>query len=240
MDVKKEHKLVKEYDVTGTTMTEELHKISTEKTKWQEFCFDVRYFWRDHVVYKWYNIKHYIRNLFLFRHILKDWRPWDYEYQIKLFAFGLDQLANSIENGTTYEETANKKVKAIRTLINLLNYDYEDAVFEKYYGGNETKKSYHVRKYEDGSVGFKDISSEEETLKWEELNKKYREALQKAKTKHYNRIFRLIQGQNQDECEKLYNEEKERLTEDKKDDWNELAKISDKVYDGTGIETWWD
>lgn len=234
-------KVVNEYDIHNESMVDHLLKQSKRRPWWKRFCSNVSIYYNVYVRDRWYNFKYYIKNCFLFNKILHEWRPWDYDYQVKLFAFGLEQLTDNLEKyGDEVEESRNKKINALRELVALLRTNYEDAVEDKFFKENDCKKSYHVTEYEDGSVGFENIEPEEKQTAEKNKYEKYYEALEQAKNKHYNRIFRLIRGQKQSEIDKLYNAEMEKLSDKEKEDWNVKMQIRDRISDGTGIEGWWD
>lgn len=206
-------------------------------SKWNEKIKDFFKYtiWRN-VSDWWYNTKWFFHNIIVFRPILKIWRDWDYEYQVKLFKFGLEQLAVAIEHGHEVEESRDKKVKAIRELIAELEYDYEDAMFDKYKRGERYNEQIEkITKYKDGSVSFK----YKESKKIDQENKRYFKAVEKARKDHYQKIFNLILGQDKDYIVKEVNKRYDALTEEEKKIIDK-GKIYDELFDGSGIEGWWE
>lgn len=92
------------------------------------YDFFVYTVWKNGIRELYYKLKWYFKNLFLFQKQLWYWRPWDYKYQMELFAFGLDQLANAMENGSEERTSANKKIAACRELSRQLKRDVEDEI----------------------------------------------------------------------------------------------------------------
>jgi hypothetical protein len=164
----------------------------------------------------------------------KDYYPWDYQSQVDLFAFGLEHLANWMEHGNEVDWSRNKKVAAIRELVDLLKKGYEDEVNDKYLGKGEENVITHVVEYEDGSISFETI--DEESKKIQEASiKRYQEELKKARDAYYDRIFYLIRGQKLEEKfgEQLDGENLEQY-------YKRWDKFNEENFDGSGIERWFD
>lgn len=230
-------KITKEYDVKGGDAFTQIF-LKQEKSFWKRVktWLYVRY----NIVEMWYyDTKRYLKNIIRFNKMMKDWYPWDWESQVRLFAYGVEQLANYIDKyGCEVDESRNKKVIAMRELVALLRTDYEDELGDKYLNQGEENVLTHVTEYEDGSVGFE--VRDEESKKIRENNlKQFEKALKEARKKHYNRIFEIIRGQD---IEKLVvkkigeKQENETLEEYHK----RYHEAYDEIFDGTGIEGWWD
>lgn len=233
--------VVKQYDVENTTMVDHLLSLRDRRSWLKKLWVNITVYYDVYIRDKWYDTKAYFKNLRRFNKILHKWRPWDYQYQVELFTFGIEQLADNLEKyGNEVEESRNKKIKAMRELVTLLKTDVEDEVYEKYITHEDHKKDYRVTEYADGSVGYEDISPEEKQKANKAEWDKYNEALEREKNKKYNRIFRIIRGQKKNEFHKLVEQEIAALPEEQKEDWNTKMRILDKVSDGTGIESWWD
>ena len=114
------------------------------------------------------------------------------DYQTDLFAIGLEQLADAIENGHEVRESAEKKVQDIRQLTAELRRDYEDEVHERH---EFLHHNLQLIKYEDGTC---QIKFEEETAEHKAEYQAYREAyeqnLNREREKHYATINELIRG----------------------------------------------
>lgn len=186
----------------------------------------------------WWNTKWYFSNLRTFRPILKEWRSYSYEYQVDLFKFGIKQLAEAKEYYGNEEEGAQKKrIEAMKALITEIERDYEEDVRKrlKY----DYKVGGKVTKYSDGSVLFHNEENEEEKQKTEQ----FYEALKEERKAHYNKIFSLIIGQDEEFVKKEVERRIAALPEEKKRSIpkDELYyKIHNEVWDGSGIEGWWD
>ena len=181
----------------------------------------------------WNNIKWYFSNLKRFHPIIRTWRSWDYQYQVDLFVFGLEQLANTMEyHGNEEEKSRNKKIAAIKSLIDEIKRDYVEET-EKHF--NQDKYLKRIVKYSDGSVLF-NYEDTEAKLKDAE---KYNNALKKARKAHYNKIFKLILGQDNDKISQMVKEKYESLSEEEKKNFDSYDAYVE-LFDGSGIEGWWD
>ena len=221
-----------------------------EEKKWEEENKKLSKKIKDFFVYTigyrvcdwWYDTKWYFSNLKRFQPILKTWRSFDYHYQIDLFKFGIEQLANTIEkHENEIEESRKKRIEAMRALIAEIDRDYEEDVRKRlnysYLDGGK------VTLYKGGSVCFHDASKD----KNKELKKKsdqYYKEIAKERLLHYQKIFDLILGKDD---AKVAKEVKKRLDamQDKPEydtaEYHDLYhKVWSEVWDGSGIEGWWD
>ena len=198
--------------------------------KWYEKVKDffVYHIWWD-VRDWWIDIKWYFSNLKRFQPMLKSWRSWDYEYQVDLFVFGLEQLANAIEHyGNEEEKTRNKKIAAIKELIAEIKRDYEEEVDKQF-----TREDYFEKiiKYSDGSAAFK--YKDDETIA--KVKKRHDTALKKARKAHYDKIFKLILGQDTDKLKQMV---KEKYVSSSEEERNSFYDTYVELFDGSGIEGW--
>ena len=230
----KDSKVIKEYDVVGANpMSTVFSKRERRRNFWQKVSLWFSRKW--YFVEMWYHEKkRYFKNLVLFNKIAKDYYPWDYQSQVDLFAFGLEHLANWMEHGNEVDWSRNKKVSAIRELVDLLKKGYEDEVSDKYLCLGNDDVITHVTEYEDGSIGFE--TKDEDSQKIQEASsKRYQEELKKARKAYYNRVFYLIKGQDLGEQfgEKRDDENLEQF-------YKRWDKFNEENFDGSGIEGWWD
>ena len=190
--------------------------------------------------YWWYDTKWFFRNIRKFLKLAKDWRPWDYNYQVDLFKFGLTELADYMDRyGHEVDVTRTKKIAAIRELVEELGRDYEDEVSEKYGRHDAFGESVkQIVEYEDGSVMF-DFKEDEETKKKE---KEYEEAVVQARKEHYDKIHRLIVGQDMEQLYEESNAKFAALPPEEQEDphYTKRHEIYAELFDGTGLEGWWD
>ena len=180
----------------------------------------------------WINTKWYFNNLKLFQPMIKSWRSWDYQYQVDLFVFGLEQLENAMEYyGNEEEKSSNKKIAAIKELIAEIKRDYEEEV-----DGCFTQDKYleKIIKYSDGSVSF-NYKDDEAIIK---AKKRYDNALKKARKTHYDKIFKLILGQDDDKLNQMVKEKYDSLSEEEKKNFDSYDAYIE-LFDGSGIEGWW-
>ena len=234
--------IVKEYDIKGEHPFSQVFDEKGKNRKWHErvgLWFSVRWY----VITMWYyNTKQYIKNIVYFNKMMKEWCPWDSQSQLTLFAFGLEALANHIEqHGREIDVSRKKKIAAIRRLVELLRTDYEDDVNDKYFCAGEEDVITHVTEYADGSTGFEVRDQASKKIK-EKSWKRYKKEHRKAREAYYDEIFRLIKGQD---SYKLNDTVDAKIGEKRDDEtYEQYHERRDKFYydlfDGTGIEGWWD
>jgi len=181
----------------------------------------------------WIDTKWYFSNLKLFQPMIKSWRSWDYQYRVDLFVFGLEQLVNTIEYyGNEENKSRNKKIAAIKELIAEIKRDYEEEIDERFTRDEYLEK---IVKYSDGSVAFK-YKNDETIIKAKERRVN---ALKRAHKAHYDKIFKLILGQDNDKLNQMVKEKYESLSEEEKKNFNSYDAYVE-LFDGSGIEGWWD
>lgn len=225
---------------------------ATEQEFWEEWEADIR---DDHAkwttkiknffVYRigwrtrdwWIDTKWYFHNLKTFQPVLKTWRSFDYHYQVDLFKFGIEQLVKFKEYyGNEQAEDAQKRIGAMRALIAEIDRNYEDEVRERM--NFERKNSGRVTKYADGSVCFHHDREGYE----DELHNLFEEIAKERKL-HYQKIFDLILGQDQEDIKKEMERRIAAMPEEEKKTMSK-AELHRKVYmdiwDGSGIEGWYD
>ena len=225
---------------------------TTEQEYWDEWCeeledrhakwstkiknfFVYRIGWR--IREWWINTKWYFHNLRTFQPVLKTWRSFDYHYQVDLFKFGIEQLIKAKEYyGNELAEDAEKRIGAMKALIAEIDRDYDEEVRERMKW--DRRNSGRVTKYADGSVCFHHDSEGYE----DELHKLFEEIAKERKL-HYQKIFDLIIGQSKEDIEKEMERRIAMMPEEEKQSMSK-AELNHKVYmevwDGSGIEGWYD
>lgn len=157
----------------------------------------------------WNSIKWYFSNLKRFQPVIKSWRYWDYQYQVDLFVFGLKQLADAIDRyGHEEDVSRKKKVAAIKSLIAEIERDYQDDV---------------------------DSRNEDSYAKYYE---RYYAALKRTRKAHYDKIFKLIIGQDEYKLHQMVKAKYEALSEEEKEKFDYFSSYVE-LFDGSGIEGWW-
>jgi len=187
----------------------------------------------------WHNMRWYFSNLKRFHNILRTWRSFDYSYQIDLFKFGIQELAKAKKYyGNEYEEHCNKKIEAMNALVAEIERDYEEDVKQRL--NYDYKSKGKVTKYANGDVCFHGDNSKER----EKEAKRYYTEVAKERKLHYQKIFDLIIGQDNDDIEKEIRKRFNALQDKPKKGTPEYSKLYTKfwneVWDGSGIESWWD
>lgn len=185
----------------------------------------------------WWNMKWYFHNLKTFQPVLKTWRSFDYRFQVDLFKFGIEQLIKAKEYyGNERLEDAEKRIGAMRALIAEIDRDYEDEVRERM--NIDRRNSGRVTKYADGSVCFHHDREGYE----DELNNLFEEIAKERKL-HYQKIFDLIIGQSREDIEEEIERRIAAISEEEKKSMSKAElyrKVYMDVWDGSGIEGWYD
>lgn len=230
--------VVKEWATEQEYWKEWEAELEDRHAKWStkiKYFFKYRIGWRTRDW--WWNTKWYFHNLKTFQPVLKEWRSFTYHYQVDLFKFGIEQLIKAKEYyGIEYRPDAEKRIGAMKALIAEIERDYEEDVRERV--NYQFRNGGRVTKYADGSICFHNDN--------EEYNKQthnYFEEVRKERKAHYQKIFDLIIGQDDEwisqEVDRriaaMPKEEKKAILED------ELRyKVYMEVWDGSGIEGWYD
>jgi hypothetical protein len=154
-----------------------------------------------------------------------------------LFKFGLKQLAEAMEYYGGEEEISRKRrIEAINALISEIDRDYEEDVQKRLnYNFQERAK---VTKYDDGSICFHN----DETPEREQETARYFDEIKKERLVHYKTIFDLIIGQDDELVEEEVKRIIKEMPEEEKKSMSDSElweKVYYQVWDGSGIEGWW-
>lgn len=182
------------------------------KEFWQEFKDFFEYtVWKHGIAEFCYNLKYWFKNQKNFRKQLWEFRNWDYEYAVGMFIRSLELLRDTIEHGHDDKRSSAKKVAKINELIELINYDYDDDIFEVWKKRNSGKLT-------------KDESDKE---------------IERIRHDYYSKIFAIIEGQSNVKLTNEVNKELgvEPYTKEYHDRWYDIWA---EKFDGSGIEGWWD
>jgi len=242
--MEKDVKIVKEYDVPRSKQIDVLCGMADEK---DSFGIWFAAHIKTPILVWWNDLINCIKNHILFHQELKKWRSWDYHYQVEMFSFCLRQMSDYLfNNGHEIYDTRIKKIKAINELAKEIERDYEADVREqlrKETKDLEEKATTHVTEYEDGSIGFEEVENEYSKA-IRERYKRYFDEIKEAREKHYDKIFKLIKGQDKDEInQRIENFVEHTVFPEKADKWSVekyRQELYNRLYDGSGIENWWD
>lgn len=243
LDKKKEEsplskEVVREWETEQEYWVEWEKELKEDHAKWstkiQNF-FVYRISWRTRD--RWRNMKWYFHNLKTFQPILKTWRSYDYHYQVDLFKFGIEQLIKAKEYyGNECAEDAEKRIGAMRALIAEIDRDYEEEVYERL--NFERRNSGRVTEYADGSVCF-----HHDRVGYEDERHNLFEEIAKERKLHYQKIFDLIIGQDEEDIKTEIERRIAAMSEEEKNSMSEgelYRKLYMEVWDGSGIEGWYD
>lgn len=185
----------------------------------------------------WWNTKWYFHNLRIFHPILKEWRSYNYEYQVDLFKFGIKQLIKAKETyGNEYLPDAEKRIGAMKALVAEIERDYAEDVRKR--TNYDHRNGGRVTKHADGSVCFHNDNEE-----YNKQSDNYFEEVKKERKAHYQRIFDLIIGQDSEWLSQEVDRRIAAMPEEEKNAFPEAElrhKMYMEVWDGSGIEGWYD
>ena len=161
-------------------------------------CMD----WFDNHIYFW-------KNVIAFRKNLAEFRPYEYQYSIDMFRRSIELLRDDIAKNSNRNLCAEKSVKGMNELIDLLKVPIEDIPFEELpEDGSNSVIAYNRARLEHLNKVFRIISGPDP----KEVEARYKEEYEAYKKA--NGDFDIA-------------------------DFGEESKILKSVYDGTGIDTWW-
>ena len=231
-----ESKIVKEYDTTRDKCLSELVDTPSIIEKLQYTVWDKVVDWINNTI-------NCIKNHILFHKQLKEWRDFDYHYQLDMFAFCLRQLANALENGHEIELTRLKKINAIHKLADELQCDYLDKVYEEHrkkIKDAESKAGVHVIVYKDGSVSIELHEDEYNKFIKEEVEH-LNDEIRRVRKQHYDTINKSLRGQDNEIILEKVNKIVEKTDKSIITDEDKYRQdLYNTFFDGTGIESWWD
>lgn len=131
------------------------------------------YIW-DPIHLFFYNIKWFFKNLFNFRHVLWEYRDWDYAYVRDLQIFGLRNLVKCLEHGHEEDVSRNKKIARINELIKLLEHNFESTIdiieYEKW-RPKRNKRIFEIMNGQDAKKIGKIVDARKKELKESEPEK---------------------------------------------------------------------
>lgn len=177
-----------------------------------------RWYWKTWDFLR-YDIPKGIKNIIFFWKVIWNFRPWDFTYNLRIFAKSLEPLKDSIKNGYEVDVTRLKKVAKIERAIEILNNITED----KYNDIAESQLGYGVN----SEFIFRDDEPEE----IKEANRKIYDLSREIEDKEWKEIWTIFQGQEHSHYVILLNKitPEQRKKEDAWSNW----------YDGSGMGHWW-
>lgn len=157
------------------------------------------------------NIWWFLGNIWRFRKELYGHRPWDYMYSLSIFRCSLEQLCDNIEKyGNEIEIARFKKIEKMKRAIEILKWHENDSFLEL------AEKQMDI-KYKYGKIigETNDITDDERKTNLDLMSLSF-----EIERNSFNELFEILKGQDY----KMFNRDV---------DFNTL-------FDGTGINTWWD
>ena len=168
------------------------------------------------------NFIKFIKNIWMFRKSLWNFRWWDYHYTLEMMKTCLKIMSDNLETkGLEVDESRMKKVEKMRRAIQIINNfkDYSHMEMAEKELGELVTKPFEFKDSEShpGSYEMVDNDTPEE----KEHNRKVFYRTQELEEQEWEELWDIFRGQDI----KKY--------KPKKQDWNDW-------FDGTGARGWWD
>lgn len=164
---------------------------------------------------KW-SVKHWFddrkwfwKNLIAFHKDLTEYRPWDYQHSLNMFAKSLELLRDGILEGPEVVVMTKKKASAINELVELLRMGPEKAICN-----NVSPLAAKSRK-------------------------DYAEIINMLHNDYFSKMHRLLAGEPDADFEKRFNENIEKYKAMHNGEEPDVFDIADETKDGTCIMNWW-
>ena len=165
--------------------------------------------WRFHDAVR-YDIPNFLKNIWLFRKSLYDYRWYDYSGVLRFMEDSFMNMAEKSDKfGTEVDVSREKKVLAMRRISKIISNTLESNYIERI--ENELGEIHF------GKELFDDSDLTEEQIAH---NKNVFAKAQELEEKEWEEFFQILKGQDYSKF-------------DRKISW-------DKQFDGTGIRGWWD
>lgn len=159
-----------------------------------------------------YDLPTFFKNIRLFRKALWKYRWYDSQFLLIFLRIGIEHMADKVEKrGHEVDETRLKKVAKMREASSILRNIEEDSYMEL------AEKQLGVE------VDSTYLFEREEPEEVRENNRKIFERASKMEEEEWDKLFKILKGQTS----KAYRDCK-------------TLKDTNKVFDGTGLKTWWD
>ena len=162
-----------------------------------------------------YGLPRLFKNLWHFRKEMYEFEPWDYRFNLNLFARSLEPLSHYLEHrGHEVDESRMKKVEKIKRVIELLNTMKEDKYIqmaEERIGSPLIMHEWEFEETESGLYRMVDNDTEEE----KKHNREIFSLSHKIEKDEWEEFCQIIKGPNYD-------------------------KYSPESFDGSDMRCWWD
>jgi hypothetical protein len=169
-----------------------------------------------------YDIPRFLKNIWLFRKALWNYRWWDYTFMLQFMKTGLHNNAVKLERYGSEIETSrikkvDKMIRAAQLIENILDSNYINRAEEELG---------ELQNLGGWLEGIKD------TPKQQKHNRKVFNRADELEEQEWNELFEILKGQDHKQYSKFF---KTFIQEEqnKQDIWN-------KWFDGSGIKNWWD
>jgi hypothetical protein len=169
-----------------------------------------------------YDIPRFLKNIWLFRKDLWNYRWWDHTFMLQFMGTSLDDMAHKTEKyGNEIEVSRIKKVDKMFRARLLINNIIESNYLER--AENELGPIQNTDRWFNGIP---------DTPKQQKHNKKVFRRSEELEEQEWNELFEILKGQDYKQYPKFlktFTEEEQR----EQDIWN-------KWFDGSGMRNWWD
>ena len=188
-----------------------LKRLSMHQTWW----------YKTYEVFR-YKIPMFLKNLWFFRKEIWEFRPWDYTFNLKMFARTLEKSAYNLEfHGNEVEITRVKKVQKMKRVIEIIKNMDESNYIEK--------AEKELGELKNLSGWFTDV---EDTPEESAHNKRVYDRSTEIEKQEFDELWLILKGQDHAEFKKIYDSlsDEEKMTNKHWETW----------FDGSGVKHWWD
>lgn len=157
-----------------------------------------------------WDLKHFFRNIWLFRRELWDHSWWDYRFTLNMLERSLTIMEKGMsERGMEVSETRDPKVKAMRRALELLHDNREDNYIERAEAELGPLSNFDFELDENG------VMIDRDTPEQKEHNRKVFARAREIEEAEWKELWEIFKG-------------------------TRYSKQYGKKYDGTDMRSWWD
>ena len=194
--------------------------------------------WKRTWVYKLYDFFRYklynfIKNIWIFRKPLWEFRWWDYSFTLALMRTALKEMGDGLKKyGIEVEESRNKKINKIGRVVELMDKKLNDTYLERAERelGEISEYSFDFEEREDGLYEMLDKRSDVE----KEHDSKVFDYARELEKKEWEELWEILKGKPVNEWKRI--SKKISLKEDNPN----LNESYEDWFDGSDMRGWWD
>lgn len=191
-----------------------------------------RWYWKLFDLFR-YDLPRFFGNVWRFRKALWNHYWWDHHGTLRFMEIGLDHMATNLEEkGLEIDISRLKKVAAMKRAAELIR-NYNEDLYIDMAEAELGEIKFHPFEFKptEDKEGFFELV-EKDTPEEAEHKRKVFARAREIEAAEWKELWRLIQGQDHEEYEVLFN----KLTEEEKSDRDHYYTW----FDGSNMKGWWD